>query len=158
MIWLRVIQMCLAIFFAISFVLIDPAMAEIERQSKDLVIAKVVSTVAPQVAIAEEALHSPKVQELFAPHQIAVMQEEVALFRQDPAVYVSTIIDEDVDLDLPKVVSQEVEDPLAAKLKQGLIAQIWSWKTSLRQHFTDSFAGLIRDLRFSPSAMSWFWF
>ena len=130
---------CMLAGFAITFT----EGSSIVDQSKQQVIIQVEDEATPKVVLAEEAMKSPGIQGLLSDEQTAVINEEIATYLENPKDYIGNLVAAPSTKQNKENIAHKVKNPLA----RSLIEKVQVWKEQIRQHFKESFAALLLDLR-----------
>ena len=130
---------CMLAGFAITFT----EGASIVDQSKQKVIIQVEEEATPKVILAEEAMKSPGIQGLLSDEHIAVINEEIATYLENPKDYIGNLVAAPSLEQNKETIADKVKNPLA----RSLIEKVQVWKEQIRQHCKESFAALLLDLR-----------
>jgi len=136
------IQLAFIVLFVIAFISSFFVVEPLKEQSRVSVTEKVVSSVSSKVAIAEELLNSKAASKYLADYQIEAIRDEINQFKNDPYDYVEamTLDDSKSHITLPEASNSN-------PLKNMLVKKIFSWKTSIKAYFENTFDGLIFDIR-----------
>jgi len=125
------------IAFISSFFLVEP----IKERSKNAVTDKVVHSISSKVSIAEELLNSKAASKYLADYQIEAIREEIDQFKSAPYDYIEAMT---LDASKTHIAPPEASDP--NPLKKMFLEKIFSWKTSIKAYFKNTFDGLVFDI------------
>jgi len=134
------IQFICLIFFLLGFLVTFFMANEIREHSRSAITESLAKKVEKSMTLTEELVESPKVQEYLAQHQIEVIKEEIALYRNDTNSYVTNLTTE---TGVPSSVVVETKNPL----KKRLFQKIFGWKKGIKEKFKKSFNGIVLDVQ-----------
>lgn len=135
------VQLFFGAIFLAGFIATFYTLDSIAEKSRALVSEKVIAKTSAKLDVAEELLNSNAAKNLIAEYQMAVIREEIQLFRSDPVTYVNAIAMDDEWVIIPPTLTSK--NPL----KNALYEKVFAWKKVLKDQISRSLMGLVRDIR-----------
>jgi hypothetical protein len=128
-----------AVFFAAFVLYTFAGRRHINDLARDFATVKTQKYADTAIDAGEKTLRIRMVRKLLRDEQIAVFEDEIAAYRQDPQRYISELTGR-----LPTTTSPRHTNPLLAKVTQ--------WKEKVREHYDKVLRRLVWDLRIFASS------
>ena len=134
-------QLLFSFLFAIALISNFFTVDDIANKSRKVITNKVVKEIDSKVNLAEEVLATKAAKTYLETYQIEAISEEIVEFRRNPHRYVEAVTLSSSETSLIPV-EMRSDNPL----KNRLMGRIFLWKTSIKEHFENTFGGLVKDI------------